>query len=64
MMVMWMVHDYRVWTRGVAVSLWVTAEEQLNRIPRGAFIDDREKQRKGEGDDNMLAQGPQQRETL
>ena len=39
-------------------SLWVTAEQQLDRIPWGAFIDDREKLRKGEGDDNMLHKDP------
>ena len=46
-------------------SFWVTAEQRLDRIPRGAWIDDREKQRKGrEGNNNMLAQGSEQRKTL
>ena len=51
MEVIWMVH---VWLPGIDLgcggkSLWVTAEQQLDRIPQGAWIDDREKQRKGEG---------------
>ena len=46
-------------------SFWVTAEQPLDRIPRGTWIDDREKQRKGrEGDKNMLAQGSERRKTL